>query len=169
MELIEVSKVKPNPDNPRIIKDDKFRKLVKSLKEFPEMAKVRTIVVNKDMVVIGGNMRLKAMIEAGWDKVPVDVVDWDEEKQREFIIKDNVGFGEWNWDAIANEWDVEQVTEWGLDIPGFSSDALSDEEKINPSIIKITFESAEQLQQAENDIQEIIDRKYNGAYLTKKI
>ena len=116
METIKISKVIPNNDNPRIIKGDKFDKLVKSLKEFPEMAAVRPIVVNKLMVVLGGNMRLKAMQEAGWKEVPVEIVDWSEEKQREFIIKDNVGFGEWNWDDLANTWDAESLTEWGLDV-----------------------------------------------------
>jgi ParB-like chromosome segregation protein Spo0J len=101
MQKVSISEVKPNPSNPRIIKDEKFKKLVQSLKDFPEMASVRPIVVNSDMVVLGGNMRLRAMIEAGWDKVPVEVVKWGEDKQREFIIKDNVGFGEWDWELIG--------------------------------------------------------------------
>jgi hypothetical protein len=121
MQLTPISKIKPNPSNPRTIKDDKFKKLVESLKAFPEMSKVRPIVCNKDMVVLGGNMRLKAMKEAGWNDVPVEVVDWPEDKQREFIIKDNVGFGEWDWAAIASDW--PEVEEWGLDVPGFDVDA----------------------------------------------
>jgi DNA modification methylase len=128
MHKVSISEVKPNPSNPRIIKDAKFKKLVQSLKDFPEMANVRPIVVNSDMVVLGGNMRLKAMIEAGWDKVPVEVVKWNEDKQREFIIKDNVGFGEWDWEMIDNEWDAEQLEEWGLDIPEFSTEELEAEE-----------------------------------------
>jgi DNA modification methylase len=117
VELIPISKVRPNEDNPRYIKEEKFKKLVQSLKDFPEMANARPIVVNKDMVALGGNMRLKAMQEAGWSEVPVKVVDWSEEKQREFIIKDNVGFGEWDWDELANTWDAEELNEWGLDTP----------------------------------------------------
>ena len=117
MQKVSISEVKPNPSNPRIIKDAKFKKLVQSLKDFPEMASVRPIVVNSDMVVLGGNMRLKAMIEAGWDKVPVEVVEWGQEKQMEFIIKDNVGFGEWDWELLANEWDVDELEAWGLDVP----------------------------------------------------
>ena len=117
MEFIAISKVIPNEDNPRYIKEEKFKKLVQSLKDFPEMANARPIVVNKEMVVLGGNMRLKAMQEAGWSEVPVQVVDWSEEKQREFIIKDNVGFGEWDWDELANTWDAEELNEWGLDVP----------------------------------------------------
>jgi DNA modification methylase len=128
MHKVSISEVKPNPSNPRIIKDAKFKKLVQSLKDFPEMASVRPIVVNSDMVVLGGNMRLKAMVEAGWDKVPVEVVKWNEDKQREFIIKDNVGFGEWDWEMIDNEWDAEQLEEWGLDIPEFSTEELEAEE-----------------------------------------
>jgi DNA modification methylase len=128
MTLFKIQDIKPNPNNPRIIKDDKFAKLVKSLKDFPDMAKVRPIVVNKDMIVLGGNMRLKAMKEAGWKEVPVEVVDWDEEKQREFIIKDNVGFGEWDWEMIANEWDAEQITDWGLDVPDFKIEQEAEED-----------------------------------------
>ena len=116
MESLPISKVRPNSDNPRYIKDEKFKKLVQSLRDFPEMANVRPIVVNKEMVVLGGNMRLKAMQEAGWSEVPVEVVDWSEEKQREFIIKDNVGVGEWDWDELANTWDAEELKDWGLDV-----------------------------------------------------
>ena len=116
MQNLPISKIKANPNNPRIIKDDKFAKLVQSLKDLPEMAKVRPVVVNQDMVVLGGNMRLKAMKEAGWKEAPVEIVDWDEDKQRQFIIKDNVGFGEWDWNMLANEWDNEQLKDWGLDV-----------------------------------------------------
>jgi DNA modification methylase len=112
-----VSQIKPNPNNPRLIKDEKFKKLVQSIKDFPDMLNKRPIVVNKDMIVLGGNMRLKACIEAGMKDVPVIVADWSEEQQREFIIKDNVSGGEWDWDILANEWDAEQLTEWGLDVP----------------------------------------------------
>jgi ParB-like chromosome segregation protein Spo0J len=115
MTTTPINKIKSNPNNPRVIKDDKFKKLVQSLKDLPEMAQVRPIVVNQDMIVLGGNMRLKAMKEAGWKEAPVAVVDWDEDKQRQFIIKDNVGFGEWDWDMLANEWDAESLVDWGLD------------------------------------------------------
>jgi len=111
-----IAKLKPNPNNPRVIKDRRFEKLVKSLKDFPEMAKVRPIVVNKDMVVLGGNMRLRAMTEAGWKEAPVEVVDWSQEKQNEFVIKDNVNFGEWEWDDLANTWDATELTSWGLEV-----------------------------------------------------
>jgi hypothetical protein len=120
---IKISEIKPNPNNPRVIKDDNFQKLVQSLKSFPEMSKVRPIVVNQDMIVLGGNMRLKAMKEAGWKEAPVEVVDWDEQKQKEFIIKDNVGFGEWDWQMIAADWDKDELNDWGLEVPGFDLSA----------------------------------------------
>jgi len=119
-EFISISKVKVNPNNPRLIKDDKFAKLVKSIQEFPKMLELRPIVVNDDMIVLGGNMRLKACKEAGLKEVPViKASELTEEQQREFIIKDNVGFGEWDWNDLANNWEAEQLEEWGLDIPGF--------------------------------------------------
>ena len=128
MQKVKIGKIKPSPDNPRIIRDDKFKKLVRSLSDFPQMAEVRPIVVNKDGFIIGGNMRYKAMKEAGWKEVPVVMVDWDEAKQKEFVIKDNVGFGEWDWDALANEWSDLPLDDWGLDIPEF------DEEKEIPFV-----------------------------------
>ena len=120
IKTVKLSEVKSNPNNPRIIKDDKFSKLVKSIQEFPKMLEIRPIVVNSDMVVLGGNMRLKACKEAGLKEVPIIFADdLTEDEQKEFIIKDNVGFGEWDWDMIANEWDEVQLQEWGLDIPDF--------------------------------------------------
>ena len=118
IELVEIEKVKTNPNNPRIIKDDKFKKLVKSIQEFPKMLEIRPIVVNDQMIVLGGNMRLKACIEAGLKKIHVIKANTlSEEQQKEFIIKDNVGFGEWDWDDIAENWDAEQLEDWGLDLP----------------------------------------------------
>lgn len=119
----KLSDIIPNPNNPRLIKDEKFNQLVKSIKDFPQMLELRPIVVNDQMVVLGGNMRLKACKEAGLKEVPIiKASELTEEQQREFIIKDNVGFGEWDWSMIANEWDAEQVQEWGLDIAGFDLD-----------------------------------------------
>ena len=114
---LKITDIKPNIYNPRYIKDDKFKKLVQSLKDFPEMAEVREVVINKDNVILGGNMRFKAMQAAGWTDIPVKIVDWPEDKQREFIIKDNVSGGEWDWDIIANEWDAEELESWGLELP----------------------------------------------------
>ena len=128
MQLYKIKDVKLNPSNPRIIKDDKFAKLVESLKEFPEMATIRPIVCNTDMVILGGNMRFKAMQAAGWKEVPVEVVDWPEDKQAEFVIKDNVSGGEWDLDMLANQWDAEKLEAWGLDLPVFEEKYLEAEE-----------------------------------------
>jgi len=118
IETVKITAVKSNPNNPRVCKDDKFAKLVQSIKDFPEMLSIRPIVVNKDMMVLGGNMRLKACIEAGLKEVAIiKASELTPEQQNEFIIKDNVGFGEWEWDILANEWDTEQLAEWGLDLP----------------------------------------------------
>ena len=114
---VKISKVKGNPSNPRIIKNDKFKKLVKSIQEFPEMLKLRPIVVDEDFMVLGGNMRLKASKEAGLSEVWIDVAEGlTEEQKKEFIVKDNVGFGEWDWAMLGNEWNTIKITEWGLDV-----------------------------------------------------
>jgi len=129
MQLINIQEVKPNENNPRFIKDYKFKKLVKSIKEFPEMLKLRPIVVNTDMVVLGGNMRLKACKEAGLKEVWVlKADDLTEQQQREFIVKDNVGFGEWDWNILGNEWNTQQLEDWGMEVIGFDvdEDDLSD-------------------------------------------
>jgi site-specific DNA-methyltransferase (adenine-specific) len=124
IEYVPIWKVKNNPNNPRLVKDDKFKKLVNSIKEFPDMLDKRPIIVNEDMIVLGGNMRLKACNEAGLKEIPIIVTNWTEEQQRQFIIKDNLGYGEWDWDMIANEWDENELNEWGLDIPNFEGDMV---------------------------------------------
>jgi site-specific DNA-methyltransferase (adenine-specific) len=129
MKRVPISQVIPNPTNPRIIKDDKFKKLVKSIEEFPQMLELRPIVVDSNMVVLGGNMRLKACIAAGLKEVPIIVADnLTEQQQAEFIIKDNVGFGEWDWDLLANQWDVEALEDWGLELPFDNTPVLEAEE-----------------------------------------
>ena len=127
---VKLSEIKNNPNNPRILKDDKFAKLVKSIKEFPKMLEIRPIVVNSDMIVLGGNMRLKACKEAGLKEVLIVLADdLTEDEQKQFIIKDNVGFGEWDWEMLANEWEADLLEEWGLDLPDFSiTEELSAEE-----------------------------------------
>lgn len=123
IKITKISEVKLNPNNPRLIKDDKFTKLVKSIKDFPEMLDIRPIVVNSDMVILGGNMRFKACKEAGLKEVPVIIADnLTEEQQREFLIKDNTSGGEWDFEMLANEWDVEQLEDWGLEVPNFDSE-----------------------------------------------
>jgi site-specific DNA-methyltransferase (adenine-specific) len=124
-QLTKITDVKLNPNNPRLIKDDKFTKLVQSIKDFPEMLDIRPIVVNSDMVILGGNMRFKACKEAGLKEVPIIIADnLTEEQQREFLIKDNTSGGEWDFEMLANEWDNEQLEEWGLDIPTFETDEV---------------------------------------------
>jgi len=124
-----ITEIKPNSNNPRIIKDNKFKQLVKSIQAFPQMLELRPIVIDENNVVLGGNMRLKACIEAGLTDVPVKQAKYlSEEQKKEFIVKDNVGYGEWDWDDLANNWDVEQLTEWGLDIPNFEQEVLEAEE-----------------------------------------
>lgn len=126
---MNINEIKPNPNNPRIIKDDKFKKLVKSIQDFPQMLELRPIVIDENNVILGGNMRLKACIEAGLKDVPVkQAKELTEEQKKEFIIKDNVAFGEHNWEILANDWNVEDLTEWGLDIPNFDANVLEAEE-----------------------------------------
>ena len=126
---MKLNNIKSNPNNPRIIKDDKFKKLVKSLTDFPEMMEKRPIVCVTDtdgkLYPLGGNMRLKALQEIGNKEIPDNWVtladEWTQEQRNEFVIKDNVGFGEWHWDDLANNWDTEKLEEWGLSIPNWSS------------------------------------------------
>jgi hypothetical protein len=125
--IVKIGDVKINPNNPRLIKDDKFAKLVQSIKDLPQMLDIRPIVVNSDMVVLGGNMRLKACKEAGLKQVPIIIADnLTEDQQREFLIKDNVSGGEWDWQMIANDWDAGQLEEWGLNVPNFETQDYSD-------------------------------------------
>lgn len=133
--VVKISEVKSNPNNPRLIRDDKFLKLVNSIKEFPKMLELRPIVVNDEMIVLGGNMRLKACAEAGLKEIPIiKASELTEDEQRQFIIKDNVGYGEWDWDSLANEWDAEQLEKWGLDVPNMDAGELDDlSDKIEPS------------------------------------
>jgi hypothetical protein len=117
IEKVEIGDIKRNPSNPRTIKDDKFRKLVKSIKDFPEMLQIRPIVVDDNMVVLGGNMRLKACIEAGLSEVfIIKASTLTEDQKLEFIIKDNVGYGEWEWEVLTTDWDTEKLDSWGLDV-----------------------------------------------------
>ena len=151
---VKISDIKANPNNPRLIKDDKFAKLVKSVQEFPEMLEIRPIVVNSDMVVLGGNMRLKACKEAKIKELTVIIADnLTEEQQREFLIKDNVSGGEWDWEVLANEWDDEELESWGLDVPNWAAgvdennmqdDDVDIEEEFDPigsasDLMKIVF------------------------------
>jgi ParB-like chromosome segregation protein Spo0J len=167
----KISEIKLNPNNPRLIKDDKFTKLVQSIKDFPEMLDIRPIVVNKDMVILGGNMRFKACKEAGLKEVPIIVADkLTEEQQKEFLIKDNTSGGEWDFEMLANEWDVDQLDAWGLDVGGFDLDSdelgtdfsLPDGDKAPFQQMTFTLadEQAEQIKNAIADIKETEEYKY---------
>lgn len=169
---VKISEVKMNPNNPRVIKDDKFAKLVRSIQEFPKMLDIRPIVVNSDMIVLGGNMRLKACKEAGLKEVPIILADnLTEDEQKQFIIKDNVGFGEWDWDMLANEWNIEELEEWGLDTIKHNWQDLEyiDENiqkpelnKKNEIIIVVTEEWIDSMKEIEEDIKIILSQKYSG-------
>jgi DNA modification methylase len=129
IEWVKTKDIIPNENNPRILKDDKFKKLVQSIKDFPEMLEIRPIVVNNEMMILGGNMRWKAIQEIGIKEIPIiKAENLTEEQQREFLIKDNVGFGEWDWDALANDWNPEELNEWGLDVPNMDLTELEAEE-----------------------------------------
>jgi len=170
MEKVKISKVVPNENNPRFIKDYKFKKLVKSIQDFPEMLKLRPIVVNKDMVVLGGNMRLKACKEAGLKEVYILKADeLTEQQQREFIVKDNVGFGEWDWDILGNEWNSVQLEDWGMDnwqnIDDIeTSDEFSlpegDKEPFQQQTYTLADEQATEIKNAIADIKKTDQYKY---------
>lgn len=137
---ISPHKIKLNPDNPRFIRDESFNKLVQSIKDFPEMLELRPIVVNEEMVVLGGNMRLRACKEAGIKEVPYIVAHLTEQEEKEFIIKDNLSMGEWDWEALANTWDAEDLVEWGLEMP-FIEDEESKQNQNN--ILKLKYPAEE--------------------------
>jgi ParB-like chromosome segregation protein Spo0J len=153
MEIVKISAIKANSKNPRQIKDDKFKKLVQSIRDFPDMLNKRPLICFTDVdgkyVVLGGNMRLKAAQEVGLKEMPIILADdWTQEQKDEFLIKDNVGFGEWNWDDLANEWDSEKLTDWGLDIPQFTDYSNKNQEididELNlEMIIKLKYTEAD--------------------------
>lgn len=122
IQKVDIRSINENKGNPRYIRDNNFKKLVKSIKEFPEMLEKRPIIVDESMVVLGGNMRLKAAKAAGLFEVFIIVAEgWSKKQKEQFIIKDNVGFGDWDWDILANEWDVKELNDWGLHLPEFNT------------------------------------------------
>jgi len=181
---MNINEIKPNPNNPRIIKDIKFKQLVKSIQDFPQMLELRPIVIDENNMVLGGNMRLKACIEAGLKDVPVkQAKDLTEEQKKEFMVKDNVGFGEWDWDLLANEFDTEEIGEWGLDIPNFNTqqldysildesdviDQMNDMANSVRKAIQIEFEP-EHYEEAQELVKFWREQKlYIGAFLIEKL
>jgi len=172
--LTKLSAIKRNPNNPRVLQDEKLVKLVKSIKDFPQMLEIRPIVVNDDMVVLGGNMRLKACKEAGLTEVPViKASDFTEDQQREFIIKDNVGFGEWDWDLLANEWDSGLLDDWGLELgvdlnsDDFGEDfdlADGDKEPFQQITFTLADEQAERVKAILADVKQTDGYKYTETF-----
>ena len=171
MQKVKINAIKTNPKNPRLIKDDKFKKLVKSIQEFPQMLELRPIVVDENNIILGGNMRYKACIEAGLKEIYIlKAEDLTEQQKDEFIVKDNVGFGEWDWDILANEWDTDKLQDWGLDLPIYfnDSDELGTEfnlpEGDKAPFQQMTFtladEQAEQIKNAITDIKQTEEYKY---------
>ena len=166
---MNINEIKPNPNNPRLIKDHKFKQLVKSIQDFPQRLELRPIVIDENNMVLGGNMRLKACIEAGLTDVPViHANNLSEPQKKEFIVKDNVGYGEWDWDDLANNWDAEELTQWGLDIPNF--DVIDEKEQIDLSDklksefkIEIICKSEEEQEQTYN---KLIEQNYECRLLT---
>jgi ParB-like chromosome segregation protein Spo0J len=168
---VKLELIKLNPNNPRLIKDDKFKKLVQSIIDFPQMLEIRPIVVNTDMIILGGNMRYKACKEAGIKEVPVIIADnLTEEQQKEFLIKDNTSGGEWDWEVLANEWDSEQLEAWGLDLVGFDLDSddlgtdfslpEGDKAPFQQMTFTLADEQAEQIKNAIADIKATEEYKY---------
>ena len=180
---VKIGDIRMNPDNPRIIKDYKFKQLVKSIKEFPEMLEIRPIVVNEDNIILGGNMRYKACQDANIDEVYIiKAKDLNEEQQKEFLIKDNAGFGEWDWDILANEWDTEKLNEWGLDLPilneklQVSNDAepeivITEEILEEHNYVVFTFDNTLDWQVAKEifNIETVVKPGYTDTYMQKGI
>ena len=171
MKLVKINSIKTNPKNPRLIKDDKFKKLVKSIQEFPQMLELRPIVVDENNIILGGNMRYKACIEAGLKEIFIlKAEDLTEQQKDEFIVKDNVGFGEWDWDILANEWDTDKLTDWGLDLPIYFNDSdklgtdfnlpEGDKAPFQQMTFTLADEQAEQIKNAITDIKQTEEYKY---------
>lgn len=155
-QLIKISEVKENPTNPRTIKDYKFAKLVKSIKDFPDMLEKRPIVVDENMIVLGGNMRLKACKEAGLKEIWIDQAeDWTEEQKKEFTIKDNVGYGEWDWDILGNEWLASDLSDWGLDV-------WQPEEQVDYSILNGLDELDGDIEKMERNVKTAIQIEFQS-------
>ena len=168
MQKVKINAIKTNPKNPRLIKDDKFKKLVKSIQEFPQMLELRPIVVDENNIILGGNMRYKACIEAGLKEVYIlKAEDLTEQQKDEFIVKDNVGFGEWDWDILANEWDTDKLTDWGLDLPIFKDDEneLKDLSSTIDNLYRIEIICKDEEHQ-ENSYNKLIEEGYECRLLT---
>ena len=138
IEAYDINDITPNPTNPRVIRDEKFQALVKSIQEFPDMTMVRPLIINQENIILGGNQRYMAMKEIGFTTVPCQKVDWSEERQKEFLIRDNTNYGEWDWDALANDFNSDDLSDWGLDLPKMTE--IEEEQEPTIETEKITLE-----------------------------
>ena len=182
---MKLSQLKSNPYNPRTISDHKLDKLIASIKDFDAMLEARPIIVNKDYVVLGGNMRLLALQKLGYDEIPdtwVKVVEFDSEQELEFIIKDNVGFGDWDWEVLNEEWDIDKLGDWGLEVWQQAEEvdySILDDEDLGSQLedmagnvkkaIQIEFE-AEHYEEAQELVKFWREQKlYIGGFLMEKL
>jgi ParB-like chromosome segregation protein Spo0J len=168
---LNIKDIKLNDHNPRDITPEMFEKLKKSIQEFPQMLETRPLVIDENNVVLGGNMRLRALTDLGYEEIPVQKVEgWSEEQKKEFIVKDNVSYGVWDWELLANSWDAEQLGDWGLEVPGFDLDSdnlgtefsLPDGDKAPFQQMTFTLadQQAEAIKDAIADIKKTDEYKY---------
>jgi hypothetical protein len=160
MEKLNITEIKPNQENPRKISKGQLDKLKKSIQQFPEMLELRPLVIDENNVVLGGNMRLKALQELGITEVPIKrAEDFTEDQKREFIIKDNIGYGEWDFDVLEINWNKELLLEWGLDFIGEEQD----DEKYTRKIEAPTYSPSNEVPQ----ISSLVDVKKTQQMVTK--
>lgn len=166
--LLNIEEVFPNPENPRVLRDEKYKKLKKSIQDFPEMLSLRPLVIDENNIVLGGNMRLRILKDLKYKEVEViRASQLTEEQKKEFIIKDNVGFGDWDWDELANSWDELKLEEWGLDIPDFDGEEEEEEEPKEPAYeLKLIFQNGVDYQSAKIEIIDFIQEKYNNVIIS---
>ena len=169
---MKLKDIKPNPNNPRVLRDDKFQKLKQSITEFPKMLSLRPMVIDENNVVLGGNMRLRALQELGFTDVEEAWVkrssDLTEDEKKRFIIADNVAFGEWDWDTLANDWEVVDLEAWGLEIPQFDEGNDEDLEDLSDkikSMFKIEVICKDE-QEQEKTYNKLIEQNYECRLLT---
>ena len=169
---MKLKDIKPNPNNPRVLRDEKFEKLKKSIQEFPEMMSLRRIVVDENNQILGGNMRYRALQDLGFteidDNCVIKATNLTEEQKQRFIIADNVNFGDWDWNALANDWDCEQLSDWGLDVPQFDTVEELDEEDLSDkikSMFKIEVICKDE-QEQERTYNKLIEQNYECRLLT---
>ena len=160
---MNIKDIKQNNTNPRSISDTKLEQLKKSIKEFPKMLELRPLVIDEDNIVLGGNMRLKACRELGITDIPVKKIEGlTQEQKNEFIIKDNLGYGEWDWDILFDDWDIEQLKDWGMDIKDDEYKEIEEDEDEGDWFLNIEFTN-------ESDVEYWFDKLKNEGLKCKII